>query len=248
MKKMKLALDVGNTCIKIGCFVDQQLLCNAVYPTQDFNRERLRQWLNSIVGEQAVAEVGLSCVVPRIHDELLAELQKAYVVFDIKPHSMPELIIHADDRNELGADFICAYYGALTKYETPVVVFDLGSATKTLFIDENQEIRGVTIKPGLQQSLTAMVANIPHLPAIDLSEPQEIIGHNTEQAIKAGVFYGELAHLKYFSELLDEHYGMQATKIITGGYSSYFVSHLADFQYEPDLLLFGINKIIEMKA
>jgi len=207
----------------------------------------LEKWLRQCIQEDEVIKIGLSCVVPRLQSQIENCLMVYKNTFIVSPATLPHLIINAENRNELGADFICAYYGVLAKHNVPAIVFDLGSATKTMIISEDKEILGVAIKPGLLQSLNAMVRNIPHLPNIEVKEPEDIIGHNTIEAIKTGVFYGELSNIMYYGSLLDEHYKMTSIKIVTGGYSNYFVNHLHGCLHEPDLLLYGINKIIDME-
>jgi len=243
--KIKLTIDVGNTEIDIGCFLDDELIRVAGFPMSEYNEVNLENWVKQCIESDEVVKIGLSCVVPRYQKEIEECLSKFGEIFVISPATLPDLIINAENRNELGADFICAYYGAISKYKMPAVIFDLGSATKTMFINEEKEILGVAIKPGLLQSLNAMIVNIPHLPSIELNEPEDIIGHNTIEAIKSGVFYGELANIKHYGTVIDEHYNVDSVKIVTGGYSNYFVNHLDDCFHEPDLLLYGINSIID---
>ena len=247
MKKIKLAIDVGNTEIHIGSYLGEVLLETARFTTAAFTPEDFGGFLDSFIKEKQVEKIGLSCVVPRHLEALLKCLSKYAPVFNINPLTISDLIVRADNREELGADFICAYYGALVKYQAPIIVFDLGSATKTMIINEASEIAGVAIKPGLMQSLNAMLVNIPHLPEINMSEPADVIGHNTIEAIKSGIFFGELANIKYYGELLDQHYGFKSTKLVTGGYSNYFVNYMDGLHHEPSLLLTGINKIIATK-
>ena len=245
MRDIKIALDVGNTEIVIGIYQDDELISKSRKPTSDFDALVMESWLKELIGEDKALMIGLSCVVPRFYQTIVECCKKLAPTLTVSSANLPELVIQADNRDELGADFIGAYFGALAKYSPPLIIFDLGSATKTMIVNEKNEIEGVAIKPGIRQSLNAMVTNIPHLPKIELSKPEDIIGHNTVEAIRSGVFYGELANIKYYGALLDEHYNFQSTRILTGGYSWLFYQELHDYHHEPDLLLFGINKIID---
>ena len=245
MKEIKIALDVGNTSIDCGCFIDKQLLRVKNLLLEDFSEENLDKLIRESLQDDVVIKIGLSCVVPRHQEVILNYLEKYATVVNITASLLPDLVIEADNRNELGADFICAYYGVLAYYKAPLIVFDLGSATKVMVINENKVISGVAIKPGINQSLQAMTKKIPHLPDIELQEPSDIIGHNTIEAIRAGVFYGELSNIKYYSSLLDEHYNMNSNKVISGGYARLFIDRLTGFLYEPNLVLLGINEIID---
>jgi len=245
MRKIKVALDVGNTEIVVGIYHGEELVNKSRKPTGDFTSMLLKSWLEELIGEDEPIKIGLSCVVPRFYKEIIDCCDNIAETLTISPANLPDLVIQAENRDELGADFIGVYFGAITKYSAPLIIFDLGSATKTMIINEKQEIEGVAIKPGIRQSLDAMVTNIPHLPNIELGQPEDIIGHNTVEAIKSGIFYGELANIKYYGNLLDEHYDFTSTKILTGGYSWHFYDQLPNYHHEPDLLLAGINKIID---
>lgn len=243
---IKLTIDAGNTDILIGYFQGNILLKSERKPTKTFSIKMMDSWLIDFNEEKVIDYIGLSCVVPKIFDDLSACCNKVAKTLIVKPSLFPKLAIKARNRDEIGADFLSIYYGALINYKAPLIIFDLGSATKTMVINESEDIEGVAIKPGLRQSLDAMIENIPHLPNVDLIEPQDLIGHNTIEAITTGVFYGELSNIEHYGKMLDKHYGFNSNKIITGGYSAYFVNQLPKYHYEPDLILYGINKIIDI--
>ena len=239
-----IAIDVGNTDIVLGSYLGNELVRKERKATVK-GVENFSDWLNSFVDNQQIVKIGLSCVVPRYLSRIVEGCTAIAETVIIKAELFPDLVIKADDRNELGADFIGSYFGAISEYRGPITVFDLGSASKIMVINERAEIEGVMIKPGLVMSLDAMLKNIPHLPPIEIAKPQDIIGHNSVQAIRSGIFYGELASIEYTGTLLDRRYDFASTKIITGGYSAYFRDFLPNHCYEPDLLLKGINKIID---
>jgi len=245
MKTIKMVLDVGNTEIVAAVYQDDKQIKKAKKPTADFDPLLFELWLKNLLADNEARMIGLSCVVPRFYATIVACCEKIAPTIIVSSANLPELVIKAENRDELGADFIGAYFGALSKYAAPLIIFDLGSATKTMIVNDELEIEGVAIKPGIMQSLDAMITNIPHLPNIELGQPADIIGHNTVEAIKSGIFYGELANIKYYGALLDEHYDFRSTKILTGGYSWHFYKQLADYHHEPELLLLGINKIVD---
>ncbi len=245
MEKIKLACDVGNTSINIGSFINEDLVKTVNYLTADFSQAEFSKWVSDFIVGFEVTKIGLSCVVPRFLPAIVKTLEAYGPLFVISPENLPQLVINAENRNELGADFIAAYYGAIIKYPAPIIVFDLGSATKTMVIDENLKIIGVAIKPGMKQTLETMLHNIPHLPAMELSAPRDVLGDNTEEAIKAGLYYGELANIHCYGALLEQRYNMKATTVVTGGYSHYFTKYLQGMNHDPQLLLYGINKIID---
>lgn len=245
MKEYKLAVDVGNTDIVIGIFKEKELIKKARAPLK-LIESKLESWLMEELVGLRIKEIGLSCVVPRIHQLIFDTCLKiCSEVVEISPSLTKNLVINATNRNELGADLLADAYGALANYDVPTLIFDLGSATKAIYLNGKGELEGVTIKPGLAQSLNSMLQNIPHLPPVELKAPGVLLGHDTITAIQAGIFNSEACAIDGFSKLVAEHYKEKAIVVLTGGFSNLIYQYLPDCVFEPDLVLIGINEILD---
>lgn len=238
-----LALDIGNTDVSLGIFQDYQLLDKKRLPLILTKQEYFDLLVPYLKTEDLA--IGISCVVPKLQlmiEELCRSLTNK--VLFITPRVVSDLIILARDRNELGADLICDVYGARQKYAGPILVFDYGSATKTIYINTKGEVQGVNIKPGIGQSLNNMIDKIPHLPNIELTIPSSLLGKDTKEAIQAGILHSEICAIEGFVQKVNEFYKIETTVILTGGYSHIFEGVFKTYNFEGNLVIEGINDIV----
>ena len=194
-----------------------------------------------------VEDIIVSCVVPSIEKDILEAIE---TVLNIKPKLVNGSTIDSDkfkiniDRPEtLGADLICTSVGACAKYNTPVIVADIGSASKVTLTQKENMYEGGIIWPGIGSSLKSMVDMIPHLPTVDLQLPKSSIGKNTIDAIQSGMLYGVVAQIEGLSNRIEEEIGEKCQRVLTGGYTVLFKDLLPDFSYEEHLVSDGLIEI-----
>jgi len=162
---------------------------------------------------------------------------------NINAQLVSDLVIHLKDRNELGADLIASTYGALDKYPLPIIVADLGTATKITVINDKAEFLGGMIVPGITISNKAIQLMIPHLPHIEPELPDVMLTDDTVQSMQAGLMYGTLYQVKGLVEGLEKELDIKATKVLTGGYGRHIAHKLPEFIYDESLLTDGILAI-----
>lgn len=76
-------------------------------------------------------------------------------------------------------------------FGSPVIVVDFGTATNIEVVDKQGRFLGGIIAPGVQTGAAALFSHATRLAAIDLIDPHHAIGRNTEEALQAGIVYGE---------------------------------------------------------
>ena len=194
-----------------------------------------------------ITDVIVSCVVPFIASDI--ELACKHV-FNITPKivSGKNIIgfeIRLDNPLEIGADFIATSVGALEKYDAPVIVADIGSASKLTYTSLNYVFEGGLILPGLGTSLKALTEYIPHLPEVSLLVPEQVVGTSTIGAIQSGVMYGIIAQIEGLAKRIESEKGQKCVKILTGGYACLIKDYLPEFIYDETLLSDGLKTIVE---
>ena len=194
-----------------------------------------------------ISDVIVSCVVPFIADEIEMACKR---VFNITPkivsaHNIIGFEIRLDNPLEIGADFIATSVGALEKYEAPVIVADIGSASKLTYTSLNYVFEGGLILPGLGTSLKALTEYIPHLPEVSLLVPDQVIGTSTIGAIQSGVMFGLIAQIEGLAKRMESEKGHKCVKILTGGYACLIKDYLPEFIYDETLLSDGLKTIVE---
>jgi type III pantothenate kinase len=133
----------------------------------------------------------------------------------------------------IGIDRVLAIWGAVTQYSLPCLVIDGGTALTLTGINDQQELIGGAILPGLKmqyQTLGQNTANLPDL-AVSYSLPPRW-ANNTPEAMKSGIIYTILGGLCDFIEDWDQQFP-QSVIIFTGGDGQFLVSAIA--QLHPEL-------------
>ncbi len=244
MNKYYLTVDLGNTDLVIGVYCNKDLIITHRVPLVEVSSD-FYAWINEKVKEYNISRVGISCVVPRCKEDLIgACLKISDDVISVDSSTFTDFVIKADNPAEVGADLLVAAYGSIHKYDCPIVIFDFGSATKTIFINSKKELVGVNIKPGIYQSLQTMVEKIPHLPEVELKVPNKLLGTNTIDAIQAGIFQGEISMVEGFVNKLQKSVDQKLCLVITGGFSAIFHHEIEGCHYEPNIILDGLIEIL----
>ncbi len=244
---MIFIVDAGNTNVSVAIYKDELI----IYSDRcDTIRENIDQYYIDFFGRiydryPNIDDYVISSVVPMITDHLIGILRKLYKKDGMIVNSelVSDLKIDLHDRNELGADLIATTYGALNKYQTPIIVADLGTATKISVIDTELSFKGGLIIPGVSIAQKATEIMIPHLPQIKMELPEKLINSDTITSMQAGLLYGTIYQVKGLVLAIEMELKMKATKVLTGGYSRFIASKMSEFVYDEHLLMDGLLTI-----
>jgi len=150
------------------------------------------------------------------------------------------LNIKADMHAQLGADIVAYCIGAAAKYPSPVIVVDFGTAI-TFSVLRGHVYEGCAIAPGVRVSLEALSRRAAELPHISLTAPEDILGHNTVDAMRAGTVYGYASLVDGMLERLEEAVAPAAALVATGPYMDGIISHCRrTLIRDPQLRLEGL--------
>jgi type III pantothenate kinase len=152
--------------------------------------------------------------------------------------------VRTDAPHETGTDRIANCAAAYARFGGPVIVVDVGTATKIEAVTAGGEFLGGVIAPGPAVTLEALASRAARLYAVELRLPETAIGRNTVAAVQSGVVAGHLALIEgMVSRVRDELGGAQHV-VLTGGFAEIFApakSCITD--YVPDLTLRGLRLI-----
>ncbi|MDR0424120.1 MAG: type III pantothenate kinase [Clostridiales Family XIII bacterium] len=231
---MLLAFDVGNTNIVMGVFKDGNLIQNWRLETHnDKSADEYGMVINQLfdyegLDTNAISDVIISTVVPSTL-YTLQHLSAKYFnkrPLVIGPGIKTGLIVKYDNPKQVGADRIVNAVAALSKYEGPLVIVDLGTATTFCAVSEKWEYLGGSIAPGLKISSNALFEKTAKLPRVDLEEPGHVICRNTIESMQSGLVYGHMGMVEYIinkmkRELADYAPSKKPVRVIaTGGIAS----------------------------
>jgi type III pantothenate kinase len=203
------------------------------------------------LNEHAISGVVVSCVVPSLMfniDKAAREylgVEPLLVEMGIKT-GVP---IRTDNPREVGADRIVNTVAALALRPGPMVVVDFGTATTFDCINAQGEYVGGVISPGVRIAADALVARTAKLPRIQLEHPGKIIGTNTVDAMKSGVFWGYVGLVDKLAAGCKAELGADVHCIATGGLAS-LIGPASDEidQVIPRLTLDGLRILATMNG
>lgn len=154
------------------------------------------------------------------------------------------------DRDLLGGDRLAAAVGAhcLAPEGTEILVVDSGTAVTYERINAAGVYIGGNISPGLQARFRALhefTGKLPWLRRPLEGKWDELFGHNTQDAIRAGVLRGFLYEIDgYISELKQLYPDIWV--FLAGGDSFYLESRLKNKTIAlRDLVVIGLNRLLE---
>ena len=223
---MILTIDIGNTNIVLGGFLEDKLTFISRISTNA--RKTDAEYATKIKSILALYDVDrnqvsgaiISSVVPPLTKTVKNAVKMVYGVdaLVVGPGIKTGINLLADNPTQVGADLICACVAAYNLYQPPVLIVDMGTATKLIYVDEKACFSGVSIIPGVELSLKALAGGTAQLPQISLEAPKSVIGKNTVSNMQAGIVYGYIGQVEYLVKRMKAELGDPNTKVIaTGG-------------------------------
>ena len=250
---MLLVVDVGNTQTHLGTYDGDTLVHDWRFATvRDSTADELGAALRALLALRGVtfelinASI-VSSTVPQLRPEW-TEMARRYLGHEllvVGPGLRTGMSIRYDNPREIGPDRLVNAVAGYEKLGGPCVVVDFGTAVTHDVVSAGGEYLGGVIFPGVEISLEALTERAAALPTIDLTEPRNVLGKSTVEAIRSGVLYGYAGMVDGILERLEGELGV-ATAIATGGLAGAVVPYCGRIDEVDDLLtLTGLRLIWE---
>lgn len=166
-----------------------------------------------------------------------------------EPGVEPGLRVRMDRPEEAGADRLVNAVAAHVRYGGPLIILDFGTATTFDVVDAAGDYLGGVIAPGINLSLEALHAAAAQLPRVAVGEPRSVVGKNTVEAMRAGVYYGYIGLIEGVVGRIAEEQGTPMTVVATGGLAPLFARATAVIDHlDEDLTLRGLLEIHRRNA
>lgn len=256
---MVLIADIGNSSITVGLFRTEaggaygELVFKSKYSTD--THKSADEYASLIYNALTINSVKagdidgvmVSSVVPQLTyvvKEAISKLVKTRIYL-LGPGLKTGINIRTDDPSELGSDIVANAVGATELVKPPFVIIDVGTATSVFAVNSDSAIIGGAIAPGMRVSLDSLKNATSQLPFVSLDAPKNILGKNTDDAMKAGLVLGHAFMIDGMIDAISREMGESSlTAVITGGLASVLTPHLKhDVIYSEDLTLRGLLRI-----
>lgn len=233
---MLLAIDIGNTNIVFAVFDGENIIS---------------QWRCETHGEITVQPVSkittayVSSVVPKVDEKISAFCKKNWNIDPVFITAQNAGIgIHMDKPAEIGADRLVNAVAGVEYYQAPAIIIDFGTATTFDVVDSKGVYQGGVIAPGINLSLKALEEAAAKLPKIEIQKPLSIIGKNTVDAMRAGIYFGYLGLIEGIVEKIEKEMKSKSFVLATGGLAPLFAGGTDKInKVDQDLTLRGLQLI-----
>lgn len=256
---MILAVDIGNTNIKIGAWDDEKLvfvsrLQTNTRKTQDEYAVNLIDIfrLNDYNAAQFDGAI-ISSVVPLLSLPFKGAIQAVIQtkrVYIVSPGLKTGLNIKIENPATLGADMVCCAVAAAAKYPLPCIIISMGTATALFALDKTGAFLGGAVAPGVVISLEALAKKTAQLPHISLDSPGALIGANTVDCMKSGSIYGAACMLDGMLRRMKRELGGEDVTVVAGGGIAPFIIEYCEEKivFDDALVLEGLRIIYAKNA
>jgi len=249
---MWLAIDIGNTNVHPGMFEGGVLLstCAIRVESPSTIQTQLAAFLNAFDLSQTY-DVIISSVNPKAESCVFECIQRHTLT---KPKLIGKdipipIAVLTDYPDKVGTDRLANAVGAYERTHNWTVIVDSGTAITIDAINDKGAFLGGIIAPGMELSSRALHHYTALLPEVSARKPGKILGTNTEDAIRTGIYWGTIGMTSTLIRLLCEEIGHKPAVVATGGSASLLAKDIPLIDAViPQLTLEGIKGIYKTTA
>lgn len=245
---MKLLIDIGNTALKIMSIDNEELRPLSRFYISEFSFELLDENLNTLNFDEVVASSVSPNLSMKINEYFLVRYNVSPRFVRVGDYSELKLVL--DNPDELGVDLYCDLIAGLDyakEKKQPVLIIDLGTATKILLIDENATFSSCAIVPGIAISKKLLSTSTALLPEVDNIKAKRITEcRNTVDVINSSVYYAHIEMINGLINRFEKEIGKSCFYVVTGGNAKMVIDEIKEPHIFDEYLCFkGMKKIIQ---
>lgn len=250
---MILTCDIGNSRIKFGSFIGDELIDFRAYRKIEDSIKFLLEVQPEAIAISSVASIKL--------DQLITSLKSKFLpnIFLVDRYHKLNLILNYNSAATLGLDRICSAEGALYLLKRDpklnrinendfIMTIDLGTATTINLIKSPNVFEGGLIIPGLKLMSDSLYKQTEQLPEITITSSSSIIGKTTEENINNGIINSTIGLIERVIRKIKNDFKSDVKKIFITGGNAKLIRDSLDFEYEYSecLVLYGIKSIYDL--
>lgn len=250
---MLLALDVGNLTISVGLFdKGGELKFLAVLDTDkaktaDQIAIDLMNLFQLYHYDLKDVDGSIFCsVVPPMDFGIEKALTRLFgkPPLRVGPGVKTGLNIRMEIHNQLGADLVSGAVAAIQKFEPPIIMIVMGTATVFCYITEKKSFEGGLMFPGVTVSMEALSKRTAQLPDVSFVKEVSLIGKNTEDCMQSGIVYGTAAMMDGIIDRIQALNIKKANVVVTGPNAPVIVRYCNnEIVYDKNLVMDGLYQI-----
>lgn len=250
---MLITIDIGNSSINIGYFLDSGLLVQKITTHPLRSADKYSRLMLDFFEQNHIEKTFFNCIISSVvtsHTLVLRDAveklpgRKENDVLVLSHHMDTGLNLKIKAPEELGTDRLANAAGAYALYGGPVAVIDFGTATAITVVGINGELIGGAIMPGVGLMNDMLAQRTSRLTKIALEPPGPGLGTDTAGCIRSGLFFGTAGAVERILDEIETETGYKFRLVITGGYA-HLMDPFVKRSHEMNLFLTyeGLKKI-----
>ena len=246
---MYLIGDIGNTETKICLFnKKKKLLKKKILNTGKLRKKNIGNYFKFInLYNKKIDKIIFSSVVPNVFKNIKKFINKKFKleVKELKQINLKKILKVDVNMKQVGSDrlanAICVING-----KDNFIICDFGTATTFDVVLKNR-YKGGIIAPGVNLSLKTLVEKAKLIPNIRLTKIKDIIGKNTQNAVRSGFYWGYQGLIENIINLIKRKNKKNFKIIFTGGLSHLFKDIFKNkIKVDRDLTIKGLLRLLDL--
>ncbi len=246
---MYLIGDIGNTETKICLFNNKKkLLKKKILITSDLTKNNIDNDFKFVnLYNKKIVKIIFSSVVPNVFKNIKRLLKRKFGqdVKELKQFNLKQILKIDVNMKQVGSDRLANALSVINGKDN-FIILDFGTATTFDVISKNR-YKGGIIAPGVNLSLKTLIENARLIPNTKLKKIKNIIGRNTQNAVRSGFYWGYQGLIENIINLIKRKNKNNFKIIFTGGLSHLFKDTLKNkIIVDRDLTIKGLLRLIDL--
>ena len=240
--------DIGNSETKVFLVNSKnKIIRNTNFSSKKMNDKVLNQKFRYLVRDfKSINKILFCSVVPKSFNLIKKFLSKKIKkrCYEIKDLKLRQLINIKVNFKQVGSDRLTNAISLLNKKDN-FIILDFGTAT-TFDVVLRNRYKGGIIAPGVNLSLKTLIEKAKLIPNTKLKKIKNIIGKNTQNAVRSGFYWGYQGLIENIINLIKKKYKKEFKIIFTGGLAHLYKNTIQKkVQVDKDLTIKGLFKLID---
>ena len=246
---MYLIGDIGNTETKICLYnYKKRLLKKKIFNTSNLRKNNISdnlRFINFYNGK--IDKIIFSSVVPNVFKNIKRFIKKKLrvEVKELKQINLTKILKVDVNMKQVGSDRLANAISVINGKDN-FIILDFGTAT-TFDVVLKNKYKGGIIAPGVNLSLKTLVEKAKLIPNIRLIKIKNIIGKNTQNAVRSGFYWGYQGLIENIINLIKKRNKKNFKIIFTGGLSHLYKDILKNkIKVDRDLTIKGLLRLTDL--
>ena len=241
--------DIGNTETKLCLFNSKKkLLKKKIFNTVNLRKKNIYNNFRFInLYKRKIDKVIFSSVVPNVFKNIKTFMKKRFKLEakELKQINLKKILTVDVNMKQVGSDRLANAVSVINGKDN-FIILDFGTAT-TFDVVLKNSYKGGIIAPGVNLSLKTLIEKATLIPNMRLIKTNNIIGKNTQSAVRSGFYWGYQGLIENIINLIKRKNKKNFKIIFTGGLSHLYKDILKNkIKIDRDLTIKGLLRLIDL--